>query len=48
MWDELNSSEKTRKSYKNVPYLLESNDVVGRKLVTFMDTMLEEIEKKTV
>lgn len=46
MWDELNSSEKTRKSYKNVPYLLESNDVVGRKLVTFMDTMLEEIEKK--
>lgn len=46
MWDELNSSEKTRKSYKNVPYLLESNDVVGKKLVTFMDTMLEEIEKK--
>ena len=46
MWDELNSSEKTRKSYKNVPYLLESNDIVGRKLVTFMDTMLEEIEKK--
>ena len=31
MWDELNSSEKTRKSYKNVPYLLESNDVVGKK-----------------
>ena len=29
MWDELNSSEKTRKSYKNVPYLLESNDVVA-------------------
>lgn len=46
MWDELNSSEKTRKSYKNVPYLLESNDVVGRKLLTFMDTMLNEIEKK--
>ena len=46
MWEELNSSEKTRKSYKNVPYLLESNDLVGRKLVTFMDTMLEEIEKK--
>lgn len=42
----MNSSEKTRKSYKNVPYLLESNDVVGKKLVTFMDTMLEEIEKK--
>lgn len=26
--------------------MLESNDVVGKKLVTFMDTMLEEIEKK--
>ena len=46
MWEELNSFEKTRKSYKNVPYLLESNDLVGRKLITFMDTMLEEIEKK--
>ena len=46
MWEELNSFEKTRKSYKNVPYLLVSNDLVGRKLVTFMDTMLEEIEKK--
>lgn len=46
MWEELNSFEKTRKSYKNIPYLLESNDLVGRKLVTFMDTMLEEIEKK--
>lgn len=46
MWEELNSFEKTRKSYKSIPYLLESNDLVGRKLVTFMDTMLEEIEKK--
>jgi signal transduction histidine kinase len=46
MWDELNSVENTRKSYKNVPYLLKNNDDVGRKLVTFMDTMLEEIEKK--
>lgn len=46
MWEELNSVENTRKSYKNVPYLLKSNDVVGKKLITFMDTMLEEIEKK--
>ena len=45
----LNSSGKKRENLiKNVPYLLESNDVVGKKLVTFMDTMLEEIEKKTV
>ncbi len=40
MWDELNSVDKTRKSYKNVPYLLKNNDVVGKKLITFMDTML--------
>lgn len=46
MWDELNSIENTRKSYKNVPYLLKNNDMVGKKIVTFMDTMLEEIEKK--
>lgn len=46
MWDDLNSLENTRKSYKNVPYLLKNNDIVGKKLVTFMDTMLEEIEKK--
>lgn len=46
MWEELNSAENTRKSYKNVPYLLKNNDDVGKKIVTFMDTMLEEIERK--
>lgn len=46
MWEELNSTENTRKSYKNVPFLLKNNDVVGRKLIIFMDTMLEEVEKK--
>lgn len=46
MWDDLNSLENTRKAYKNVPYLLKNNDMIGKKLVTFMDTMLEEIEKK--
>ncbi|MBM6831853.1 sensor histidine kinase [Faecalicoccus acidiformans] len=45
MWEELNSVEKTRKSYKNVPYLLKNNDEAGKKLITFADTMLEEIEK---
>ena len=46
MWDELNSVDKTRKSYKNVPYLLKNNDVVGKKLITFMDTMLRRLKKK--
>lgn len=46
MWEELNLPENTRKSYKNIPYLLKSNDVMGKKLVLFMDTMLSELEKK--
>lgn len=46
MWEELNAPENMRKTYKNIPYLLKSNDAVGKKLVQFMDTMLSEIEKK--
>ena len=34
------------KGVKLIKYLLKSNDVAGKKLITFMDTMLEEIEKK--
>lgn len=46
MWEELNLEENTRKSYKNVPYLLKNGNEVEKKLLIFMDTMLEEIEKK--
>ena len=46
LWDELESPEKTEKSYQNVPYLLESNKQVSIKLLAFMNTMLSEIEKK--
>lgn len=46
MWEQLNSIENTRKTYKNVPYLLKNSDIIGKKLIAFMDTMLEEIEKK--
>lgn len=46
MWDELQSPEKTDKAYMNVPYLLESNSTVCAKIVTFMNTMLSEVEKK--
>ena len=45
-WEELNSPEKTKKSYKNVPYLLESNRTVSEKIIRFMNVMLSEIEKK--
>lgn len=46
MWDELSSPDKTEKAYKNVPYLINSNNEVSTKIVTFMDTMLSEVEKK--
>ena len=46
MWDELNSPENTEKSYRNVPYLLDKNKRISTKLLTFMNTMLSEIEKK--
>lgn len=46
MWDELQSPRRTEKVYRNVPYLLESNSIVSKKIVTFMNTMLSEIEKK--
>lgn len=46
MWDELNTPEKTLNAYNNVPYLLQSNKRVCMKIVTFMNTMLSEIEKK--
>lgn len=46
MWDELSAPENTGKSYENVPYLLGVNKQVSSKLLTFMNTMLSEIEKK--
>ena len=32
MWDELQSPRRTEKVYRNVPYLLESNSIVSKKL----------------
>ena len=46
MWEELISEEKTEKIHENIPYLLETNKEVCSKLVTFINTMLSEIEKK--
>ena len=45
MWDELSDSDHTALKFKNVPQLLEDDKRVSRKLVTFMDTMLSEIQK---
>lgn len=46
MWDELTSPERTVTAYNNVPYLLELNGKVNKKIVSFMNVMLSEIEKK--
>ena len=46
MWDELNSSEKTKKAYNNIPYLLNSNNEICKKIISFMNVMLSETEKK--
>ena len=45
-WEELCSQEYTEYSYKNVPQLLTRNKAINQKIVAFMDTMLDEIEKK--
>ena len=46
MWDILNTEEKTEIEYKNVPYLLDKNSKATRKILLFMDSMLDNIEKK--
>lgn len=45
-WEELNSPDKTKKSFKNIPYLLDSNQSICEKIIRFMNVMLFEIEKK--
>ncbi len=45
-WEDLCSQEYTEYSYKNVPQLLSRNRAINQKIVAFMDTMLDEIEKK--
>lgn len=46
IWEELCSPEYTEYSYKNIPQLLIRNKTINQKIVAFMDTMLDEIEKK--
>jgi signal transduction histidine kinase len=46
LWDDLNSPESTEHSYKNVPQLLKRNKDISEKILVFMDTMLDEVEKR--
>lgn len=45
LWDLLNESERTEKSYANVPLLLEKGNLVSKKISSFMTAMLEKIQK---
>lgn len=45
-WESLCADSYSQKAYKNVPLLLDNAKKVNKKIVLFMDTMLEEIEKQ--
>ncbi|MCU5378109.1 ATP-binding protein [Bacillus cereus] len=44
-WEELNSDEYTRVSYKNIPKTLENLEEINVKLIAFLDVILNKIEK---
>lgn len=46
IWDFINDSERTKYAFSNIPELLDKNKRVNSKIVSFMDTMLSEVEKK--
>lgn len=45
IWDFVNESERTKYVFSNIPELLDKNRRVNSKMVSFMDTMLTEVEK---
>lgn len=46
-WDDLNSPEKIKKQYRNVPALLSQGEEINLVIGRFMETMLKKIEKKS-
>lgn len=45
IWDFVNESERTKYAYSNIPGLIDKNRRVNKKIISFMDTMLTEVEK---
>lgn len=45
IWDYVNDEKRTKYAYSNIPSLIEKNRRVNKKIVTFMNTMLTEVEK---
>lgn len=45
LWEIINEQEKTKYAYSNIPELIDKNRRVNSKMISFMDTMLKEVEK---
>lgn len=45
IWDFVNEKERTKYAYSNIPELLDKNRRVNSKMISFMETMLSEVEK---
>lgn len=46
LWDTVDAEENRQYMYQDIPALLQKNRRINRKMITFMDTMLSESEKK--
>ncbi|GAA0135162.1 ATP-binding protein [Paenibacillus sp. YSY-4.3] len=46
LWEVLTSEEHTRVTYKNVPKILNGLEEINRKLIAFIDVILNKIEKE--
>ena len=46
LWDILNDEENRKYMHRDIPALLQKNQKVNRKIITFMDVMLSESEKE--
>lgn len=45
IWDFVNEDNRTRYAYSNIPELINKNKRVNAKMLLFMDTMLNDVEK---
>lgn len=46
VWEIVNSPENTKLAYENIPSLLENNHIAVKKILRFIDAILEKVEKK--
>lgn len=46
LWDVVNDKENRKYMHRDIPALLQKNERINRKIITFMDVMLSESEKE--